>query len=345
MKPKVRLALTRVVVPLLLALLVGLAIAFGGNALPQWLANAAMRTGLGLENAVKLGVAGMVSAAACAVLFARLSPAIAWAVMLGMAFVGLAELSALLATPGGRVVPPGSWALPAIATGLGVAGCWALSATAPTPEQHAAQPPSRVTAWRVLVCLAIVGLSLAIAARLTVHPREEHTATGALFVDLDVDGWVGKTLPATGFAQRLPAITGYTLEGTKWIVFYQPSCGRCHEVFNVYFEGDQEQTVVAIKVPHAPGASVLESDQPEEVNCEDCIHLELPEGVHWGVTTPTIVKVENGVVTCVSTRDYDRCREASEITRNRATAEQGGAAGSVPNAAATAGDQPAVTQP
>jgi hypothetical protein len=102
------------------------------------------------------------------------------------------------------------------------------------------------------------------------------------------------------------------MEGTKWIVFYSPTCGRCHEVFRAYFAGPQNGEVIAVRVPHAPGEEVLKSDQPEDVECEGCDRLTLPDGKRWIVTPPTIMKVEGGTITCVTSADYDRCRKGSE---------------------------------
>jgi hypothetical protein len=70
--------------------------------------------------------------------------------------------------------------------------------------------------------------------------------------------------------------------------------------------------VIAVRVPHAPGEEVLKSDQPEDVECEGCDRLTLPDGKRWIVTPPTIMKVEGGTITCVTSADYDRCRKGSE---------------------------------
>ncbi len=315
MRATLRIAISRAVVPLLLVIVASIVIWKGGNCLPNWLANASVRTGVGVDAAVKLLVGAMFAAAALAVLYRRLAVPIAWVTLVSMAFVGLAELSALFAAPGEGVLPVLAWLLPLIALVLGALGVWGLGSTAPTKEEAAAIESGRVTPWRVLVAIVVLAVSAGVAARLTVQPRDARQVGGIEFVDLDVASWVGKTLPATGLARRLPDVTRLTLEGTKWIVFFQPSCGRCHDVFRVYFAGDQEGSVIAIEVPHAPDSSVLESDQPEEIECTNCARLTLASGVHWGITTPTIVKVEEGIVTCVTSSDYGRCREGSDEAR------------------------------
>jgi hypothetical protein len=316
MRPRHRTVIARVVVPVLLAALVAAAIARGGDALPAFMANAAVRTGLGVETATRLLVASLASCALLAVLFGRLASGIAWVAFGGVAFVSLAELSAVFAAPGGGSVPARVWVVPMVGLALGVAGLWALNATVPAAGGH---PPARcrLGAWQVLAGLCAVGVPFAVAAQLTVASRTVSVQGGVEYVDFDVSSWVGKTVPGTGLAKFLPMITPATLEGTRWIVFYQPSCGRCHDVFRIYFAGDQHGEVVAVEVPHAPDATVLESDQPADIECTNCARMPLPAGKHYVVTTPTIVKVENGVVTCVTSHDYDRCRPPSELAPAR----------------------------
>lgn len=317
MNPRLRSVLVRGVVPALLAALCALVVARGGDALPAFLANAAMRTGLGLETMCRLMVALMASGALWALCFGRIAPAVAWITLVGVAFVSLAELSSVFAGPGKGTVPASTWMVPLGGIALGVAGVWCLNATASRAAQDRAASPGRIGAWHVLLGLGAAGVSFAVAAQLTVAPRTTLSQGGVEYVDLDVTNWVGRTLPATGLPRFVPMVTPATLEGTKWIVFYQPSCGRCHEVFEVFFEGDQQGSVVAIEVPHAPDATVLESDQPSEIECVNCVRLALPAGKHYMVTTPSIVKVEDGVVTCVTTHDYGRCRQPSELAKTQ----------------------------
>ncbi|MFM9170303.1 MAG: hypothetical protein ACKOTD_09355, partial [Phycisphaerales bacterium] len=93
---------------------------------------------------------------------------------------------------------------------------------------------------------------------------------------------------------------------------YRPSCGRCHQVMDTYFAGPQDGSVIAVTVPYGPGEEFVPGEVAEEVACEGCDRLELPSKRRWIITTPTIAKVEDGIITCVTWTDYDRCRAASE---------------------------------
>jgi hypothetical protein len=162
--------------------------------------------------------------------------------------------------------------------------------------------------------IVVCAIGFGIAGRLDLAARTNARIgdNGVETVVLNPSEWVGMTLPQTGLSRQIPALTPLTLEGTKWIVLYSPTCARCHEVFRAYFAGPQNGEVIAVAIPHAPGEEVLKSDQPEDVACEGCERLTLPEGKRWIVTPPTIIKVEGGKITCVTSSDYDRCRKGSE---------------------------------
>ena len=88
-------------------------------------------------------------------------------------------------------------------------------------------------------------------------------------------------------------------------------CGRCHQVFEAYFAGPQGGQVVAVRIPHVPGQTYVKTDQPEDIACEGCERLALPEGTRWVITSPTIVRFQGGTVDCVTSADYSRCRQGS----------------------------------
>ena len=312
--PSLRWWTIRIGAPLLLLGQAASEFLWGGNAVSRWVVGFATKSGIGLERTVRGMIALQIIAIAFALLFPATSTAIAWVTFVGLAFGGLAELSALVNSPGSAPLPAGVWVLPVGCLALGAAGIAILGRSAPAPSM----PRAPVTAWRVFIALFVVGGALSIAARVVVPERAAEPTgivnassggTGGIEnVVFNPEEWVGHTIPETGLGRHLPKLTPATLEGTKWIVFYQATCGRCHEVFRAYFGGPQHDEVVAVAVPPPPDAPAAHSDQPTEIECEECLRLALPEGKRWIITTPTIVKVESGKVTCVTSSDYDRCR-------------------------------------
>jgi hypothetical protein len=301
---------TRVGVPVVLLACVAIEWSQGGNSLPTWTANLATKTGIGTDRLLRILIALQLAAAPVALLSARLSRPIAWACGVALAFSGLAELSAIVNAPGNAAVPPSTWIAPLVGLAIGAGIVATLLKHVP------ASPQPRLGAWTVLGALALLAVTLATSARLTLEARSAGTigAGGVETVMLNPEEWVGMSAAQAGIARHVPQLTPLTMEGTKWVVFYSPTCGRCHEVFRAYFAGPQNGEVIAVKVPHAPGDTVLPSDQPEEVECQGCEMLSLPEGKRWVITPPTIVKFENGVVTCATSADYTRCRKGSDET-------------------------------
>lgn len=305
---RTRRALTRIAVPALLLAVVAWALVRGGDMLPTWIANLSVKTGLGPDRMLRLLVAAALAGSAVAAASAALATPLAWATGTAFAFSGLAELSAIINAPGDAPVPLVAWAAPLASLAAGATVLALLSRPAVPPE-----PPARPAAWGVLGALAAVTAATAIAARL---PFAQRTAAGTgadgvPTVVLSPDEWVGMTAPQTGVARHLPLLTPLTLSGTVWVVFYSPDCGRCHQVFEAYFAGPQGSQVVAVRIPHAPGQTYVKTDRPEDVACEGCERLALPEGTRWVITSPTIVRFQDGQVDCVTSADYSRCRQGS----------------------------------
>jgi hypothetical protein len=271
-----------------------------------------VKSGLGAERAVRLLAAFELLGAGIALVSARRARMVAWLACAAFAFSALAELSAIVAAPGNRALPGRVWIGPVLGLAFGGGGLWLLSSR-PAAETPAA---ARFTPWRAMALVALAAASFGIAGSMTVTPRTDVTlgAGGVEAVALDPSQWTGKTFAQAGVAVHVPMLTATTLSGTQWVVFYRPSCGRCHQVMETYFAGPQDGSVIAVKVPYGPGEEFAPGDFAEDVACAGCEMLELPSKRRWIITTPTIAKVEDGIITCVTWTDYDRCRAASEST-------------------------------
>jgi hypothetical protein len=305
-------AFCRVAVPVALLACVAVEYRMGADALPNWLANLSVKSGLGAERAVRLLAAFELLGAGIALVSARRARMVAWLACAAFAFSALAELSAIVAAPGNRALPGRVWIGPVLGLAFGGGGLWLLSSR-PAAETPAA---ARVTPWRAMALVALAAASFGVAGSMTVTPRTDVTlgAGGVEAVALDPSQWTGKTFAQAGVAVHVPMLTATTLSGTQWVVFYRPSCGRCHQVMETYFAGPQDGSVIAVKVPYGPGEEFAPGDFAEDVACAGCEMLELPSKRRWIITTPTIAKVEDGIITCVTWTDYDRCRAASEST-------------------------------
>lgn len=297
----------RIAVPAVLLGCAAVEVSRGGDALPSWLANLSVKAGASPDGALRALIAVQLAGAVLALLSAALATPVAWATAGTLAFSGLAELSAIVARPGSSAVPAATWAVPLAALALGLLGIIGLSRPVPATKAR------RFGAWSVVGVLAACVAAASVAGRLELAPRTVGSvaADGVETVVLNPEEWVGMTLPQAGLSRHLPAITPMVLEGTRWVVFYNPTCSRCHEVFRAYFAGPQDGTVVAVEIPKVPGEPIAAGDDLGDVECSGCQRLSLPVGKRWVITSPTIVRIEDGRVACVTSSDYGRCRPAT----------------------------------
>jgi hypothetical protein len=285
----------RLGVPLLLLVLIVLEIRAGVASLPLWMEGLGGRLGWSDEALVRAVVGVQVALGLATLLVARWSRPLAVSTLTLLGFAAIAELSALL----GR--DEEAWRFAAPAAVLAVVG-------AALPALLRAAPP-RVSAggsaaWRTLGLLAIATGAFAVAARIPVAPlpAEELPSFSGEVVELGPETWTGQTIPATGLASHVPALTALTLEGRTAVVLYNPRCGSCHDLFDEWFAEGAPFRVVAVKVPPEAGALLLESDLPADVACPGCERVELRTGPLWLIQPPVVAAVEDGVVTCVAMR-------------------------------------------
>lgn len=278
----------------------------GGTAwLPSWLGNLGGRFDLDAVQSLRI-VVGLEWTAAALVLLLRGSRGIttAWIAGLAVAFVALAELGALNA-PGAAGGGAGALLLPALALLSGIlVVVLATRARAPDAPRQALTTVAMLGIASFTVCLAI-------AARLPI----EHTAKTEAFanqgleaVDLAFEGWNGRTFADAGVARHLPLLTPETLEGDSIVVFYNPNCSHCHEVFDRWLAKGRPEKVIAVLVPPADGAVEAQGDgEVGDIHCPDCIRLSLPQGPAWLITTPSVAVVKDGVVRCTADKDFTAC--------------------------------------
>ncbi len=112
----------------------------------------------------------------------------------------------------------------------------------------------------------------------------------------DFEKWVGQRLEAQPIMQLLAAAPPATIQQGRWhVVFYRADCDHCHTLMSTYFEGELEVPVLAVEVPDTDPAAALPSP------CERCDMVRLLKGPSWVFTTPVLLTVQDGVVTCVAT--------------------------------------------
>lgn len=276
-----------------------------GAAMPAWINRLGDVTGIGGEHAARWLASIFFTAGLLALLWPA---AAATALTIGgiiAAFCGVTTLAGASVTGGGTL------AIAAITTAVGVGVALGLAGRIGPRADRAHARRGASPAWQVLSSMALFGLVLSVAARVPVKATEalvtltpfgqNDPATAALsvqMVNFEFDSWEGRSLAETGLYNYLPQLAPLIGDGTVFLVFYNPRCSHCHELFEAHFSGHLSVPVIAIEIPPPPGGTVIETDEPTEINCPECQRLTLPSTHAWGVTPPAVVRIEDGIVRC-----------------------------------------------
>lgn len=112
----------------------------------------------------------------------------------------------------------------------------------------------------------------------------------------EFEKWIGQRLDAQPIMQLLATAPPATIQQGRWhVVFYRSDCDHCHTLMSTYFEGELEVPVLAVEVPDTDPAAALPNP------CERCDMVRLLKGPSWVFTTPVLLTVQDGVITCVAT--------------------------------------------
>jgi hypothetical protein len=138
----------------------------------------------------------------------------------------------------------------------------------------------------------------------TINPNP--TPLPAYWLTDDLDAWIGRPwreLELFRFMSEPPRGLDH---GRRFVVFYGRMCEHCEEMFNFdLVRPELGSMTTAVMVPH--GKNERLGSNPFPLPRTECEHLELPLGCEWLITTPLIITVEDGVVTCAEEGDHKGC--------------------------------------
>ena len=97
-------------------------------------------------------------------------------------------------------------------------------------------------------------------------------------------------------AQLLPRPIPLDLNvGEKMVVFYRGDCDHCQEMFLTYFSDPELPTpTLAVDVMDYAPEGLL------EFYCDACARAELPSGPSYLIQTPVVLRLKDGVITCIT---------------------------------------------
>jgi hypothetical protein len=143
----------------------------------------------------------------------------------------------------------------------------------------------------------LIWLSLAIPVFLAMNSLQQssHPTLGIEFtspdgkrmIQLEPENWVGKKFPLTS---RFEQTANYEmlLQGTWMIILIHTECQKCLQVISS-MEKQNHKNIAIIEIPSDTVSPPIKTDFP---------YFKLDENNSWYITTPTIIKLSDGI--CVS---------------------------------------------
>lgn len=224
---------------------------------------------------------------------------LASALLVMVAFVALACVSAGIRTNG--------WVGDAVVLLIALGGLWLASrAHEPAASRRRGLSP----AWVALLALAAGTVTARISSAIDFSRAAESEVEAKArinSIDLDLKPFVGRAIGDSPIATYLPRLAAELGDATTYIVFYNPRCDACHSLFEAHFAQPRLERVIAVEIPPAADAVLVEADHQGPIECPTCEFETLPPGPLWLIAPPMTVKVERGVIVCVADRFGGDC--------------------------------------
>ena len=303
----------RILLPTMLLVIAGSQLSIGGNALPIWISTLSLKNGSNPVVVLKFLIALELCLATIFIFFGHRLKWLAQASLCVIGFVALAESSA-----GFKRGESTSIIASAIAALIALVFLALTSRTKDAQDDaETEQTAPRASGLSIFACVILCFIAIAVPLNRSLAPRTisdgaviareaPHQGNGSRIIEMNPMQWVGRSLIETPIGQFTPDAIGQL--GEKGIlILYNPRCGTCHDMFDVYFSEGADLPLVAIDVPPTEEAVVLESEYDDEVDCPTCVFMSLPQGPLWLVGVPYVMTVENGVITCVAMDGPGEC--------------------------------------
>lgn len=310
--------LVAILVPLLLLMLAAIQLMVGGNALPIWIASIAQGREQDPLTYLRVLILLEFFFAFLLIFFGRRMPIVGLLVLAGIAFISLAECSAAV-----RRELLGSLVFAAIIFALALVLGFAFLRARSRDKREDALPANLppVRGFTVIAVFALIALAATLAINIPLAPRTlaegasvraniDRPVGNQRIIELAPETWVGLDLAETAIGRFVPDVKDILQDGRGTIVLYNPRCGSCQDLFDVYFSSGVDRPTIALLVPPSPQESVLPSEYPDTVNCQGCEFMSLPQGPLWLVQPPVVLGIEDGVIKCVARDDPTPCLEA-----------------------------------
>lgn len=125
----------------------------------------------------------------------------------------------------------------------------------------------------------------------------------------DVSAWVGKNWRDVDLFQHMPTWPAGLDEAKRYVVFYSRTCDHCEEMFEMDLapHADRARMTTAIEIPES--RDVMTSPDAWAMPETACTLAALPLGMNYIITSPLVLRLENGVVACATEGEHAECME------------------------------------
>ncbi len=142
-------------------------------------------------------------------------------------------------------------------------------------------------------------------------PGPGEVALDAMYWPIYDRDWEGRCWTQTELAPHAGPLPPGFEEGTWYVMFYRKDCDHCHDLMTRFFTGTLPIRTVAIAVPEPEGFPDPFDDLG--MPCTECVQRELPVGPNYVMSTPVLVRVEDGIVRCAA--EVDSAADLPECLR------------------------------
>ena len=121
----------------------------------------------------------------------------------------------------------------------------------------------------------------------------------------NIEEWIGKPWREVELFHTMPKWPVGLDQGERYIVFYSRTCDHCEDMFWNDLIKPYDPPVIAIEIP--VDKETLTAPNAWELPMTNCVLMNLPVGTDWIITSPLVLRIENGTVTCAEEGDHKEC--------------------------------------
>jgi len=126
----------------------------------------------------------------------------------------------------------------------------------------------------------------------------------------EMDKWIGKPWRELDIFQLMPRWPRDMDKGKRYIIFYSRTCEHCKQMLDEDLLTPLDGLITLVQVPASRTLLTDPAGWPMPPHVETLLKaelLDLPLGPNWIITTPLVIAVKDGKVTCATEGEHKKC--------------------------------------